>query len=49
MKRITVTLSDDVAEELEKEVKENFRNKRGAVSIIVETALVKFFEEKRKG
>jgi len=43
-KRYNISLNDDIAEKLEREVKENFRGKKGAISIIVETALVKYFE-----
>ena len=44
MGKITVTLSDDIEKKLREHVKTKYGEKKGALSIVVEDALRRYFE-----
>ena len=45
MKKLVVSLTDDIDEKLRKYVKEYFNDRRGALSIVVEEAIMLFLKQ----
>lgn len=45
MKKLVVSLTDEIDAKLRRYVKDNYNERRGALSIVVEEAIIRFLKE----